>query len=189
MRNIICLFALFAFLGCDNDNSKEPDIIICPIESTMVFALTVDYTTNEFLGGYTVDTPISGHTLTMACEYESPGDFGSVRWYDEQSGNDLFAGTIVWMGKGERTFPKKAYPPASFPKLDKTTAISPVALLHSEFDGSDNDADYALVWKAVANLQCVSWADSSTPAYFYLYRPSVGEGNPADWYWVIFLKY
>lgn len=193
MKNIVYIFVLFVLLGCDN--SEGPEVIICPGETSMVFALTVDYITNEFLGGYTVDMPfpdytLSGHSLTMTCEYKAPGDFGSVKWYDKQSMKELFAGTIIWMGKGERTFPEKISPPSSFPKLDITTVMPPMTtLLHDEFVEVDEDIDYTAVWKAVSNLQCVSWMSDSTPAYIYLYAPSVGIGDPKDWYWVIFLKY
>ena len=188
MKNIIYILVLFVLFGCDN--SEGPEVVICPLETPMVFALTVDYTTNEFLGGYTVDMPVLQESLTMACEYKAPGDFGSVKWYDKQSQTELFAGTIIWMGKGERTFPEKISPPSSFPKLDIITAMpSMTTLLHDESVEVDEDIDYTTVWKAIANLQCVSWVSDSTPAYIYLYRPSVGVGDPKDWYWVIFLKY
>ena len=188
MKNIIYILVLFVLLGCDN--SEGPEMVICPPETSMVFALTVDYTTNEFLGGYTVDMPISQSTLKMACEYKAPGDFGSVKWYDKQSNKELFAGTIIWMGKGERTFPEKISPPASFPKLKITTAMpSMTTLSHGEFDQTDIEVDYTPVWNAIANLQCVSWISELTPAYIYLYQPSVGVGDPKDAYWVIFLKH
>lgn len=190
MKNIVYLFILFVLLGCDNSAGK-PEPTICPGGNNKAIVLTVDYTTNKFLGGYAIEMPTLGHpALEMACDYKAPGDFGSVRWYDNQSQKDLFTGTTVWMGKGERTFPEKISAPNSFLKLDITMVMPLMTpLLHDEFDSAHEGVEYAPIWGAIANLQCVSWVNDSTPAYIYLYRPSVGVGNPADWYWVIFLKY
>ncbi|NDV83933.1 hypothetical protein [Bacteroides sp. 51] len=152
----------------------------------MVYAFTVDYTTNEFLGGYTVPFPAGSKSLKMAYDYKSPGDFGSVRWYDELSGTDLFAGTIVWMGTGKRTFPENISPASDFAKVDKPAVMPSVYPLYHG-DALAEYKDYAPIWKAIANLQAVSWVEETTPTYAYLYAPSVGEGDPKEWYWVFFL--
>jgi hypothetical protein len=125
------------------------------------------------------------------CEYHSPGDFGDVAWYDKATDTRLFAGTIIWMGKGKRTFPEKTDSPDSFTKLNfpsKTPQF--IRLYHDEYDKTAYpEVDYPPVWDAIKYLQDTSWITDSTPAYIYLYRPSVGEGDPKDWYWIIFLKY
>lgn len=186
MKRLVYLFSLLLLLSCDS--SDNPKIVVCPPDgASMVVVLTVDYTTNDFTGGYTVAMP--GNTLEMACDYKSPGDFGSVAWYNKADETQLFAGTIVWMGVGEQTFPEKTLPPTAFGKQDVAKEMPEIIpLFHDEFDVRDDDFDYTPIWKAVENLQCVNRAEVSTPVYVYLYRPSVGVGNPADWYWVIFLK-
>lgn len=156
-----------------------------------VVVLTVDYTTNKFLGGYIIPLSTEGRTLDMACEYKSPSDFGSVRWYDKQSGKDIFSGTIVWMGTGKRTFPtdKDICQPGAFRALAISNILQiPVPLYHDQYDTYAEGVDYLNIWLKIATLECVHGVDSTTPYYIYLYRPSVGAGDSKDWYWVIFLK-
>ena len=187
MKKLAYLFCLIVMLSCDG-SAEAPEIAICPADASAVQVLTVDYTTNEFLGGYTIQynwTP----SFEMACDYKAPGDFGSVRWYDKASGQDLFAGTIIWMGKGERTFPEKFYEPTSFPKTNKYAAMPAISLLKYDEFVFEHDVDFSPIWKGVEHIDAVRWVNESTPAYAYLYTPSVGVGDPRDWYWVIFLKY
>ncbi|MDR1097921.1 MAG: hypothetical protein LBL57_07305 [Tannerella sp.] len=193
MRTKLFLFStamLFMLNGC-NDAMENSNIAVCPLANNMVFTCMVDYTTNRFSGGYTLILPRPVDSLKPVCEYHSPGDFGDVTWYDKETGAKLFAGTIVWMGKGERTFPEKTEPPSSFVSLDfssKTPHLMP--LYHDEFDEMmPPEVNYRSVWDAIKNLQNTSWVSSDTPAYIYLYRPSVGAGDPKDWYWIVFLQY
>ncbi|MDR2918593.1 MAG: hypothetical protein LBV72_04410 [Tannerella sp.] len=181
-----CIITVLSFVGCSN-NDLAPTI--CPNDESRIFTFAVDYTTNKFLGGYQVLLPQYIDTFEMICEYNSPGDFGDVAWFDKTTGSKLFAGTIIWMGKGERTFPEKIQSPSSFEKL-KTPISMPafIPLYHSEYH-VDTGTDYQSTWDAIKYLQEVSWLTSSSQAYIYLYQPSVGVGDPADWYWLIFLKY
>lgn len=189
MKKLVYLFSLLLLLGCDSLN-EEPEIVICPMGGSMVDVFTVDYTTNKFLGGYTVGLPVDGQPFAMECEYRAPGDFGSVAWYDKVHKKELFSGTIVWMGSGKRTFPENISSPADFVKLDLTTAMpNLIPLCHDVFDTSVEGVDYAPIWQAIADLQNVSWVGELTLSYIYLYRPSVGLGDPKEWYWVVFLKH
>lgn len=187
MNKLLSVFALFCLISCDND----PGYTICPEESSSVYTLTVDYTTNEFLGGSFVTLPQYTDSLELVCEYDSPSDFGDVTWIDAKTNTKLFAGTIVWMGKGKQTFPEKMNTPSSYIKLDHSTQSPAFVPIYHDNYQSDNsiEVDYYAIWKSIDSLQVASWVDSSTPAYIYLYQPSVGTGDPADWYWVIFLKF
>jgi hypothetical protein len=176
-------------LGCNMDE-REPEFVVCPPGYPSVFVLTVDYATHAFLGGYIVGLSGVEQRFEPVCEYQSPGDFGSIAWRDGATGTELFAGTIVWMGKGKRTFPEAIYPPDAFPRLNVVTAMPQMIRISPEAaEPGAGDVDYTSVWKALESLQCVSWIQATTPAYIYLYAPSVGAGDPADWYWVVFLKY
>ncbi|MDR0757139.1 MAG: hypothetical protein LBF85_04755 [Tannerella sp.] len=170
---------------------ESSDKVICPPDTSMVFTCMIDYTTNRFLGGYKLTLPHYIDSLKPVCEYRSPGDFGDVAWYDKATDTELFAGTIIWMGKGACTFPEKIDPPSSFVTLDFPSETPRfISLYHDEYDKTAYpDVDYRTIWDAVKDLQFTSWVSDSTPAYIYLYRPSVGAGDPKDWYWIVFLKY
>lgn len=188
MKNAISFFTLFLLLSCGNSDA-DPGRVAYP-DSSGVLAFMVDYTTTDFLGGYMVDVPQSDSPMEMSCDYVSPSDFGSVVWRDKATDINLFSGTIVWRGKGQRTFPKDMYSPSLFRKSG-SVADMPVFthLLHDVYDVSDKEVDYASIWKSIEDLENTSWVNPETPACIYLYRPSVGEGNPQEWYWVIFLRY
>lgn len=188
MKNIAYFFILL-LLGCDHNIGNKPEVVTCIENFPLVMTLTVDYTTNRFLGGYMVPLPVSSRPFRMVCRYEAPGDFGSVTWYDRSGGTELFSGTIVWAGKGKRTFPETIIPPTDFTRLATAAEMPDIIPLFHDANNRDEDVDYAPVWQAVADLQWVSWVQASTPVYLYLYCPSVGVGNPPDWYWVAFLMY
>lgn len=186
MRNLTYLFVFLFLLSCDD--SDGPEVVICPPTSSTVYALMVDCTTNDFLGGYTIPVFNYGQPFEMVCDYKSPSDFGSITWYEKSTKIKLFAGTIVWMGAGEQTYPEKNLPTTAFPKLDITTAMPDIVSIDPEdYDGENTD--FQPIWKAVEDLQCVSWVKADTPVYAYQYARSVGAGNPAQWYWILFLKY
>jgi hypothetical protein len=180
---------LFMLNCCDMEEPSNK--VICPPDVSLVFTYMIDYTSNKFLGGYKLVLPYKIDSLKPVCEYNSPGDFGDVAWYDEATDTKLFAGTIVWMGKGKCTFPEKIDSPASFVKLDfssETPRFMP--LYHDEYDRkAHSEVDYLPIWDAIKDLQDTSWVSDSTPAYVYLYCPSVGAGDPKDWHWIVFLKY
>ncbi|MDR0698018.1 MAG: hypothetical protein LBG28_02185 [Tannerella sp.] len=180
---------LFILNCCDMDEASNK--VVCPNDASMVFTYMIDYTTNRFLGGYKVTLPHYIDSLMPVCEYNSPGDFGDVTWYDKTTNTRLFAGTIIGMGKGERTFPEKNDSPDSYTKLDFSSKKPQfISLYHDKYDNMANpEVDYLPIWNAIKDLQDTSWSTDSTPAYIYLYRPSVGVGDPKDWYWIVFMKY
>lgn len=178
IKRLFCFVALFCFMGCntvDHENKKG------------VLVFTVDYTTNKFLGGYDVLLSQSVETIQMEYEYNMAGDFGDVTWFEKTTGTKLFSGTIVWMGTGKQTFPEEVSPSSSFEKLSEPAAMpSFTPLSHSP--NNAETIDYEKIWEPIKYLQKASWVTSETKGYVYLYMPSVGEGNPANWYWVVFLE-
>jgi len=182
----------FFFTGCDS--SFDESVTVCPGPTQKVFTFAVDYTTNNFLGGYYIDLPTNFDGFELEAAYNSPGDFGDISLYEKSTKKKLFSGSIVWMGKGEQTFPDKMMPAKSFKRLDHITKMPDITLLSPDGSIDKNpEIDYKPIWKAVESLQSVSWlpypSEQPQPAYIYLYQPSVGVGDPGDWYWLIFLKY
>lgn len=187
--NLFLASVCLLFIGCEA--SDEPEIVVCPIAENQILVLAVDYTTHDFKGGYVVGLPTLTSGFEMVAEYNSPGDFGDITWYEKSTETKLFAGTIIWMGKGEQTFPEEMISPTSFAKVDNAVEMPALIFLSpSEYIKEDPETDYKPIWEAVSNLQFISWLpDSKEPVYIYLYQPSVGVGDPADWYWLIFMKY
>lgn len=163
-----------------------------------VVVLAVDYTTNKFLGGYTVPTGISdamnNGEFALRAEYNQPGDFGNVTIYDKGSNTKLFAGDIVWMGTGKRTWPKEIYAPEAF-KYTIVSALLPApkpTMFHYEEASAGEQHNLAPVITAIDRV-AIAWHalagnGKDAPLYTMLYRPSVGVGNPADWYWLVFIR-
>ncbi len=193
---VIALLLLSGLQGCDMNDYERPELIICPEVSEMIMAFAVDYTTNKFLHGFMQPLPGQVDSFALVADYKSPGDFGSITWTEKNTGKKIFSGTIIWMGKGEQTFPEgpnnKA---ASYEVGEKPVDMPPLIRLTngSEWDRPDADKpDYTSVWSAISSRtavnQCIAW-NPKAPVYIYLYQPSVGVGNPADWYWLVFMHY
>ncbi len=59
------------------------------------------------------------------------------------------------------------------------------------FNPHDRELDCDKAWLSVQGLVKVREFLAANPnqkAKLFPYTPSVGEGNPTDWYWVIYLK-
>ncbi len=191
----IFLAALLLLVGlnaCDDNIDDGSGLIICPEGVQMVQAFAVDYTTNKFLGGYDVILPGNHDDLfELVSDFNPPGDFGNITWYDKATEKKVFAGTIIWMGKGEQTFPEKLNPASSFVKLQIKTKMPELIPIYNQKEYEESEPiDYNPIWSSISSLQSVSWlTEDSNPVYIYLYAPSVGIGDPKDWYWIIFMRY
>lgn len=194
-KAFVCIF-LFAICltGCNKD---EDWVCVLPSPSEVISVLQVDYTTNNFTGGYHIEMPlpIEKYDFELIPEYESPVDFGSITWYEKRHDVKLFSGTIIWMGKGERTFPEKILKASDFYFTPKPTTVKP-QLIFLTNDGSPveewiPEIDTDAIWKSIASIGYVDQAlqtHPEVPIYLYLYQPSVGIGDPKDWYWLVFVR-
>jgi hypothetical protein len=181
------LFLLFAglLLGCNSENGFVDDT------PGQVLMLKVDYTTNRFEGGTEFHFSRSSDDFTIAKEYKEPGDFGYVKLRYKELNELLFEGTIHWMGLGVMLFPEKLEPARNFDSVLTEDYVFPVNGFEDVFNPQDLDLDYDAAWFAVQNLVKTREYLSTNPAQkvkLFLYTPSVGEGDPEDWYWIIYLK-
>ncbi len=197
-KNVSFMIALSLLLGlgaCDNqmDDAKP---IICWDEPELILGFAVDYTTNTFLHGFMQPLPGRVDSFALVADYKSPGDFGSITWTEKNTDKKIFSGTIIWMGKGQQTFPEwpnnKA---ASYDRIEQPVAMPPLITLTNgtEWDQPvPEQSAYVPVWNAISSLEsvyrCLTW-NPKAPVYIYLYQPSVGVGNPKDWYWLVFMHY
>jgi len=156
-----------------------------------VLMLMVDYTTNTFKGGKELGFAGNLETFTITREYKAPSDFGYLKLFYEEVNELLFSGTIIWMGLGKMEFPKVLLSANQFQRVDIHNYIPPKNGFENILDLTNQPFDYELVWVAVQSLAKTREYLHSNPEQvvkLFLYTPSVGVGNPEDWYWIIYLK-
>ena len=155
-----------------------------------VLLLKVDYTTNTFEGGFeqAINQGLSaGDSLPIRVDLVAPSDFGNISLYYGPTNDLLFDGSIIWMGTGEISFP------ASFNGANTYTLTDSISALpdSSRFQlmlGYEPD-DYAAIWESIDDLCIVlEYLKSNKNIGLFLYAPSVGVGNPADWDWIFVMS-
>lgn len=159
--------------------------------SNKVLLLKVDYETNTFEGGkeFEFNTPANGMTLTT--EYLTPADFGSIKLSYQEISETIFMGTIEWNGLGQMNYPSTLLLANQFESVSTTDVVYPIGF-ENVFNPNNTTYEYNSVWIAVQKLVKVRQYLISNPnatVKIFLYTPSVGYGNPADWDWIIFMKY
>ncbi|NUY81145.1 hypothetical protein HUK80_09590 [Flavobacterium sp. MAH-1] len=188
-KNLLLMLSLVLLSACTGDDAtSSPNID--PVTGNKVLMLKVDYTTNEFEGGteFTFDEPAT--TFTVTNEYQEPGDFGWVKLYYDELDTKIFDGEIHWMGLGTLHFPESFEPADSFQHVLTDDYATPNGF-ENVFNPSGQEFDYNQPWSHVQGLVKVRQYLQSNPeasAKIFLYTPSVGIGNPADWDWIIILK-
>ena len=188
---IVFGLGVLTFTSCkkEDDNDQEN------VSKTLVL-LKVDYLTHDFEGGQLVELPASTNlsdTLPLIVNYVAPSDFGSLSvYYNSYSPTSLvFDGSIVWNGLGSRSFPSSLAAAVDFPLLS-----SPLAAIDStefkviHYDLAPQQIYYDSIWDGIKNLEIVGFvrSTSTTKMALFLYRPSDGPGDPADWDWYILME-
>lgn len=192
-RSKFCVMLLLAVAAVTTGScNKEHIEYVEYTPGEEVIVLTVDYTTNRFLGGYTLPVDFAGDDFSLEADYNSPLDLGNVTIYEKGSGVKLFAGYIGWMGKGERTYPAEILPAKDFARTSERSLPELIRFYYAGGEPTtDPDGEISKAWTAVRNLDIVRKATKNAPdakVYLSLYRCSVGVGDPADWYWLIFIR-
>ncbi|SUV33194.1 hypothetical protein [Bacteroides pyogenes] len=182
------LSILFACNSADMNSNFETGL-----ESNapnQVLLLRVDYTTNTFEGGTILGFDKKTEDFTIENEYVVPSDFGSVKLIYKELWQPLFEGTIHWMGRGKMTFPKKLQPASAFKHISTYDLRYPIGF-ENVFNPDNRELDYDKPWISVQGLAKTReflTANPTQKAKLFLYTPSVGAGDPKDWYWLIYLK-
>ncbi len=196
MKKFLILLCLpFVMMACNNDNEEIINSGIneevADNETNNVLLLTVDYMSNAFEGGVEFNFTEASDDFDLILEYVLPGDFGSIKLIYDNIDEVLFDGTIHWMGLGERTFPETLQPADSFQGTLVLNYVYPQNGIEDIFNPMEETFDYERVWGAIQYLIKVREYVEHNPeaqVKLFLYTPSVGVGNPYDWYWVIFMK-
>ena len=204
----ITLLAVLAFMAvsCSEDSVTQPvggnpEAAIPPVDETPVVAtenkvlmLKVDFETNIFEGGTELIFP-EADTFTISADYNSPADFGDITLNYAETGQPLFMGSIVWNGTGSMVFPCALTQADGFETDSDAAPMPPVSqfekVMYDEFAIYPAVIDYQSIWANIDNLVQVKAFRQSNPnakVHLFLYTPSVGMGNPAEWDWYVILK-
>ncbi|MDW7694453.1 hypothetical protein R9C00_06860 [Flammeovirgaceae bacterium SG7u.111] len=183
--------------------SLIPFLMACPTKDDgddtgdnthSIALLKVDFTTNTFEGGKEIDLSANltaTDSIPLRIDYTAPGDFGSIALYAQPSDQLVFDGTIIWMGKGEMSFPSSfASPePENFPRLAVPLEQPSASDFQKIFDNiEDKEIDYEGIWDSIKHLKIVEdYRASNKRIGLFLYTPSVGIGDPKDWDWYVML--
>lgn len=192
-KEIIYLMLLGLLISCDSDNNSKNNNSV-KAETNKVALLKVDYLTSVFEGGNEIElSPTTGFTISST--YQAPGDFGSVQLFYEELNEKIFDGTIIWMGTGEVSYPSEINPPSEFPTMNDNLAMPDISMfenvMYSDLAFYPEVINYSAIWDSISNLTLVSnymIANPNGKINLFLYTPSVGIGDPAEWDWYVILK-
>ena len=187
MKKIILCLAFAGFMSCSKEDGNRRH---CSEPDNSVLLLRVDYLTYAFEGGATVNLTgqtAAGDSLPIHVDFREPGDFGNLSLYYQPTSDTLFNGGVIWMGKGDITFPHSFTVAGNY-------AVRPVAEPMPDTNRfqkifSVSGLDYSRLWAAIDKLQATScYLDAGKKIGVFLYTPSVGVGNPADWDWFVIMS-
>ena len=186
------LFILFIFLTIFSSCSEEN----APVEATSnepnkVLLLKVDYLTNTFQGGKETIYSENSNTFTISHQIVAPVDFGNIKLKFDEINQIIFDGDIIWMGLGQIHYPQNMLAANQFDAVLTADVVFPNTSFNHILPQPNLGNNYNQVWMAVQNLVKVRQYLISNPTgvvHLYLYTPSVGVGNPADWKWIILMK-
>ena len=175
-------------ISCEKNNEPETENT-----TNKVVLLKVDFLTNVFEGGKELNFSLSPN-FTISSTYQAPGDFGSVQLFYSELNEMLFDGTIIWMGTGQITYPT-IDTSSSFTTTSNSIQIPDTTLfenvMYDQYAYYPDTISYSNIWNSISNLEVVEEYRNSNPngkVNLFLYTPSVGVGNPAEWDWFVILK-
>ncbi len=186
------LFILFIFVSlfssCTEENSTPAENTTQP---NKVLLLKVDYLTNTFQGGKETTFAENSNSFTISHQSIPAVDFGNIKLKYNEINQILFDGDIIWMGLGQIHYPQNMLAANQFDAVLTADIVFPTTNFNHILPEPNLSNNYNQVWMAVQNLVKVRQYLISNPigvVHLYLYTPSVGIGNPADWKWIILMK-
>jgi hypothetical protein len=165
----------------------------CTLQVNRVLLLKIDFQTHQFEGAFEhiLSSPIGQvDTLPITSTFAPPGDFGNVAFHYQPTNELIFDGDIVWNGLGAINYPMGFDPPNTLTRIADPVALPDSMRFQNVFPEMP---PYKLpldsVWMDVADLKIVNdYMDSHKQIGYFLYTPSIGLGNPADWDWFLVLN-
>ena len=159
-----------------------------------ILMFRISYNDFEFIEGIELSIEVEeegNNLLPITTEYQSPGDFGYMKFFHDETSELIFHGEIIWAGTGDIVYPSSWNPASSY--LDGLFA--PIATPSNERwvvlgnEESFVDFSYDSIWEAISHLNITSlyMEEENTQIGIYQYTPSVGIGNPEEWSWILIL--
>lgn len=179
---------ILSLVSCSTEDNQT---IFPPTNPNNVLVLKVDYNTNLLEGGIELAFTNTTSNMTVTNQYVPPGDFGSIKLMYQELNEPLFEGTIVWNGLGEMNYPQNLLNANQFDRVMTADYVTPISGFENVFNPNNTTYNYNLIWDSVQNLVKVRQYLISNPnatVKIFLYTPSVGFGNPAEWDWIIIMK-
>lgn len=161
----------------------------------------VDYMTFEYRGFYSMNVTnklSEGNEIPFFADYMSPGDDGYIKLYYRDESNLLMFGTIMWMGCGVLHFPETFVKGNSsethitgnsqYPGNEKISFINDNGIYTMEINHTETDLHY--VWQTLSDCEefMSYYNQTHKKVAVYPYTPSVGVGDPYDWYYLVFVE-
>lgn len=181
-------------IGQPSDDFTESDLENADLQKHILIS-KVDYLTFRYKGFYALNVTNklnTGNEIPFVADYRSPGDFGYIKLYYRNTNNLLMDGTIIWAGCGALNFPD------SFRAGHRLASGMPypgqgrIAFINNEGHYTAVTDEYELqrIWQTLSHQQEFRhyYTHSSKRVAVYLYTPSVGVGNPADAYYLVFTE-
>jgi hypothetical protein len=159
--------------------------------------LKVDYLSQRFEGGKVFSFPSNNtpnSTIPLTITYKPPSDFGNITFQYTPTGDTVFDGGIVWMGRGDLKYP--VFDPASSFSTELTSKPAPTSsevqsIVPDQFSAPYHDTTIAQAWTGIAHLTLTrDMIANGASKGLFLYTPSVGSGDPADWdyIWMLYVR-
>ena len=180
--------------GQPSDDFTQSDLQDTDLHKNILIS-KIDYLTFRYKGFYAlnVQNPVqTGTEIPFLAEYQEPCDFGWIKLYYQNTSNLLMSGDIIWSGCGELEFPigfragRQLDNRLPYPGQNKIAYINNAGAYQTVTD----DVDLQRIWQTVSKQQefRLYYANSHKKVAVYLCTPSVGIGNPADWYYLVFVE-
>lgn len=181
-------------VGLPSDDNPESDLDIADIQKHILIC-KVDYLTFRYKGYYALnvtDKINTGNEIPFMANYQSPCDFGGIKLYYRNTNNLLMDGTIVWSGCGTLNFPTSFRAGEQLDKGLKYPGQNHISYIDNSgsYVNVTDEKDLKQVWQSVSCQKEFQhfYRHSSKKVAVYLYTPSVGVGNPADAYYMVFTE-
>lgn len=198
---VCCVSILLAtlWLGCSDDTAGPCNCgdARWPLaaDSMNLAVLVSDFESYDFEKGalnfYGPCASCDTSALPFEVIYTPPGDFGDITFEYNETGDTLFHGTLVWLGRGEILFPEVYFGKEQFERVAKLRR-EPLTVEYfnivPQLEDSVFEAAADSAWREVRTLDIVDeFAKKPYRVGIYLYAPALGVFDPSAAKWIVFV--
>ena len=190
----VCMQIINQRAGQPADDFIESDLRPTDLQKHILIS-KVDYLTFRYKGFYALNVTNklnTGNEIPFVADYRSPGDFGYIKLYYRNTNNLLMDGTIIWSGCGELNFPESFRAGQRLSNVLPYPGQSRIAFINQEghYTTVSDDTELQRIWHTLSRQKEFRhyFGRTSKKIAVYLYTPSVGVGNPADAYYLVFTE-